>query len=225
MTDSALIQIKGIKEGLLISFGNSDWNILHQALFEQIEKQNNFFNGARIAIDVQDLSFKSRDLGKLRDKLSDLNVSLWAVLSTNETTINSSQLLGLATALSKPIKHREPTPERTEDEHLAYWVQKTLRSGTRIEYSGNVFIFGDVNSGAEVIAGGSVVVWGRVRGVVHAGTNGDKNAVICALDMSPTQIRICGEIAVSPPKKDKPYPEIVKIIDGHLTAEPWVQSK
>lgn len=225
MTDSALIQIKGIKEGLLITFGKADWNILYQALFEQIEKQNNFFNGARIALDVQDIAFKSRDLGKLRDKLSELNVILWAVISTNQITVNSAQLLGLATTLTKAVRQKEPFSERQADEHMALWVHKTIRSGTRIEYHGNVIVLGDVNPGAEVIAGGSVVIWGRLRGVVHAGSKGDPSAVICALDMSPTQLRISGEIATSPPKKDKPVPEVVKMINGQLTAEPWIQSK
>jgi septum site-determining protein MinC len=57
---------------------------------------------------------------------------------------------------------------------------------------------GDVNPGAEIIAGGSVVVWGRLRGLVHAGAMGDDTAVICALDLNPTQLRIADQIAIPP---------------------------
>jgi septum site-determining protein MinC len=107
------------------------------------------------------------------------------------------------------------------DDETALWVSKTLRSGTRIEFASHIVILGDVNPGAEVIAGGSVIVWGRVRGVVHAGAQGNQQAVVGALDLSPTQLRIAGEIAVAPERRSKPQPEIVRLKNGRLQAEPW----
>ncbi|MBU4224603.1 MAG: septum site-determining protein MinC, partial [Chloroflexi bacterium] len=80
---------------------------------------------------------------------------------------------------------------------------------------------GDVNPGAEIVASGSILVWGRLRGVVHAGAQGDVNAVVCALELTPTQLRIAGEIAVSPKRKGKVQPEIARLKDGILVAEPW----
>jgi septum site-determining protein MinC len=106
-------------------------------------------------------------------------------------------------------------------EDAAKWVKGPLRSGVRIAYNGNVVVLGDVNSGAEIVAGGSIIVWGRLRGVVHAGAQGDETAVICALELSPTQLRIAGEIAVSPKKQSKSQPEVARLQDGHLTADPW----
>jgi septum site-determining protein MinC len=88
-------------------------------------------------------------------------------------------------------------------------------------FEGNVIVVGDVNAGAEIIAGGSVIVWGRLRGVVHAGAHGDEKAVVCALEMAPTQLRIAGEIAVSPKKQGKIQPEFACLKDGQLVAEPW----
>jgi septum site-determining protein MinC len=67
-------------------------------------------------------------------------------------------------------------------------------------------------------------VWGRLRGVVHAGAQGNRDAVVCALDLSPTQLRIANEIAISPSRGEKPQPEIVRLKDGHLQAEPWISS-
>jgi septum site-determining protein MinC len=105
------------------------------------------------------------------------------------------------------------------------WIQRTVRSGTRIEYAGNVVVLGDVNPGAEIIAGGSVVVWGRLRGVVHAGAEGDRSALVCALDLSPTQLRIADEVATAPGRDTKAYPEQVLLKDGRLVAEPWQPEK
>src|SRR6476661_4379615 len=42
----------------------------------------------------------------------------------------------------------------------ALFVRRTLRSGMRIHHDGDVCILGDVNAGAEIVAGGDVVVWG-----------------------------------------------------------------
>lgn len=222
MAESSLVQIKGIKEGLLVTFGEADWNVLSQSLYSQVEKQQAFFKGARFVVDVGDRSLKSREVGTLRDKLADLGVNLDTVLSTSAVTVNSAQLLGLATQLPVPVK-RYPKSEAAADlASHALWIDKTLRSGARIEHAGNVVILGDVNSGAEVIAGGSIMVWGRVRGFVHAGKEGDNAVAICALDLHPTQLRIGELIAVYPPKtKDTAKPEMVKIVDGQLVAEPW----
>jgi septum site-determining protein MinC len=106
-------------------------------------------------------------------------------------------------------------------EDAAKWVKGPLRSGGRVLFEGNILVMGDVNPGAEIVAGGSVVVWGRLRGVVHAGAQGDETAVVCALELAPTQLRIAGEIAVSPKKQGKSQPEVVCLKDGQLVAEPW----
>ncbi len=73
-----------------------------------------------------------------------------------------------------------------------------------------------------IIAGGSVIVWGRLRGLVHAGAGGDETAIVCALDLAPTQLRIAGYISVSPPdKRRKPLPEMASIRQGRIVAEAW----
>ncbi|MBC7106160.1 MAG: septum site-determining protein MinC, partial [Firmicutes bacterium] len=71
-------------------------------------------------------------------------------------------------------------------------VRRTLRSGQRLCYNGNVVILGDVNPGAEVVAAGNVIVMGVLRGVVHAGANGNEEAVVLAFRLRPTQLRIAG---------------------------------
>lgn len=229
MAESSLIQIKGIRDGLLVSLGDAGWPVVQRALLERIEAQPDFFRGARLALDVGAQVLKSPELTALRDQLSERGITLWAVVSTSPVTENTAQLLGLATRLFKPTPQREqarpaagsfPVAKGIDDE-TALWVNKTLRSGMRIEFAGHVVVFGDVNPGAEIIAGGSVIIWGRLRGFVHAGAQGDRNAVVCALDLSPTQLRVADEIAVAPKRSGKPQPEVVRLKDGRLQAEPW----
>ena len=222
MTESTLVQIKGMRDGLLVSLGDAGWPIVQQALIERIELQPAFFEGARLTLDVGNQALKSAELSSLRDKLSEHGIMLWAVLSLSPITENTAQILGLATRISRPRPTETHAPKKGDDES-ALWVNRTVRSGTRIEHEGHIVILGDVNPGAEIIAEGSIIVWGRIRGVVHAGAKGDQNAVVCALDLSPTQLRIAEQIAVSPERRGKSMPEIVRIKDGQLQAETWIQ--
>lgn len=128
-----------------------------------------------------------------------------------------------------------PAPESLEPEDLTssenppsekskvLVIQRTVRSGQSIRHSGMVVIIGDVNPGAEVIAEGDVLVWGRLRGVVHAGASGNENAIVSALFLSPTQLRIGRYIARSPEEKQKyAWPaEIAHVRDGQIIVEPW----
>lgn len=65
-----------------------------------------------------------------------------------------------------------------------------LRSGQKIEFEGSLVILGDVNGGAEVVAGENIVVLGHLRGLAHAGAKGNKQAIICAASIDAPQIRI-----------------------------------
>lgn len=219
---TSIVQIKGIRDGLLATFSDAPWEDQRIALLSQIDERPSFFQGARLAMDVGPQILKVNDLVDLRDHLSERNVVLWAVVSDSPTTEQTSQLLGLATRISKPRPEEQRQFADTITEDTALFVNKTVRSGTRIEFPGHILIVGDVNPGAEIIAEGNVIVWGRVRGLIHAGAKGDRSAFICALDLSANQLRIADEVSATlKPQKD-PQPEIASInSEGHLQAELW----
>lgn len=66
----------------------------------------------------------------------------------------------------------------------------SLRSGQRLEVEGSLVVIGDVNSGAEVIAGDNIVIVGTLRGLAHAGAKGNKEAIIATSTLDAVQIRI-----------------------------------
>lgn len=66
----------------------------------------------------------------------------------------------------------------------------SLRSGQRLEFEGSLVIIGDVNAGAEVIAGENIIILGELRGLAHAGAKGNKDAIIEAVSIEATQLRI-----------------------------------
>ncbi len=216
------VRIKGVRDGLLVTFGEGEWPDLQDALFHHIEERENFFGGAKVALDVGNHILHAAEMGSLRDRLSDKGVTLWAVLSNSPTTEATAQVLGLATRLSTPKPDRVVRPiDANLPGEAAVLVQRTLRSGFRVAYQGHVMVIGDVNPGAEIIASGSVVVWGRLRGSVHAGAEGNNQALVCALDMNPTQLRIAEVIAAPSKRKNKPQPEVAKVKDGRVEVEPW----
>jgi septum site-determining protein MinC len=114
---------------------------------------------------------------------------------------------------------RPPAEKTTEGG--AMWIGRTLRSGTRVEFAGNVIVVGDVNPGAEVVAEGNVIVWGRVRGLVHAGAGGDASAFVCGLDLSAAQIRVGGVAAVPSERSGEVRPVKYFLEDGIIKSESW----
>jgi septum site-determining protein MinC len=217
------IHIKGLRDGLLVSLDDAPWEQQRTALLAQVDGQPAFFQGARLALDVASQVLHVNELVDLRDQLSERGIALWAVISESPTTERTAQLLGLATRISKP-RPEEGRKFAVEDlgEETALFLHRTLRSGTRIEFAGHVVVMGDVNPGAEIVAGGNVMVWGRLRGMVHAGARGNRDAVICALDLSPMQLRIADEVSAALKAQQHPRPEVVRINkDGKLQAELW----
>jgi len=218
-------QIKGINDGLLVTLGEGEWPILREHLLRNIEERSAFFQGARVALDVGNHTLKAAELGALRDKLGDYGISLTAVLSSSPTTEKTALMLGIATTIqstkrvtptAKPVE--EPVPVIGE---MAVFVQKTMRSGARVQNTGTVVVLGDVNPGAEIIAGGNIIIWGRMRGTAQAGCDGNEKAIVCALEMAPMGIRIAGSSLEVKPTKGKPVPEVASLVSGVVIIQPW----
>ncbi len=216
------LMVKGIQNGLLITLPTGEWSNVTNLLLSTVAAQDDFFRGARLAIQVDDRPLGAAELGSLRSALAEHEVTLWAIISTSEATQSAAADLGLSRDLEARRSEDDDIPVDTQlPGEEAVLLQRTLRSGHSVRHPGHVIVIGDVNPGAEIIAGGHVVVWGRLRGVVHAGAAGDENAMVCALDLAPTQLRIAGHITVSPSRRGNPKPERAFIRDDQLVAEPW----
>jgi len=219
---TSLIQIKGLRDGLLVSLSDAPWEELSRALLAQIDGQPAFFQGARLALDVGSQELKVNEMVELRDRLSERNLSLWAVISESATTEKTAQLLGLATRVSKPRpEEQHEIYPRDINEETALFVNKTIRSGTRIEFPGNVVVLGDVNPGAEIVAEGNVIIWGRLRGSVHAGSAGDENAAVCALEFLPMRLQVAELVLTARNRKATGKAEMAIVRNQKIIIETW----
>lgn len=230
-TDS--ISIKGIRDGLTVTLGEGPLPVLRQALAEKLVEQGRFFRGGRVALIVGDRVLNTNELEELGELFSLQGMELWAILSDHPQTQMAAQDLKLGTRIpgsgaelagsqQRAALTPPPSPMPLEGEG-GLLIRGALRSGRVVENAGHVVVIGDVNPGAEIIAGGDVVVWGKLRGLVHAGAYGDRQAVVCALEMIPTQLRIADLITVSPgdPRDMEPIPEMASIKNGRIVAESW----
>lgn len=228
------VTIKGIRDGLLVTLSTiPTYPDLREALVQELEKKQGFLRGSRVAMEVGGRVLTHNQLTQLQELFAQRGMALWAVLSNREGTRDVARDLGLATRLpgsSMDLQGNgrpEPVVESGRPQPIslakALLLKETLRSGRAIYHEGDVIVVGDVNAGAEVVADGDIVVWGKVRGLVHAGAMGDRTAVVHALDLAPTQLRIADQIAITPPasKRRVPVPETAVIRDEQIVAEAW----
>ena len=124
-------------------------------------------------------------------------------IDTKITFGEASEVLGLH-AIKRTFESSVETSETK-------FIRGNLRSGQREEFSGSIAILGDLNYGAEVIAGENIIVTGKIRGLAHAGANGNKKAIISANSIEPTQVRI-SNILKEIPENDYKLPFIY--LDG-----------
>jgi septum site-determining protein MinC len=229
------ITVKGIREGLLTTLpSDKDWLSLMDDLSGYIDERGAFFKGARLVLDLNGRAVSSDDIQQLQALLAERDVDLLVVLSDNEVTRTATEALNIYTELSQipdvvvrasELDDDDDLPEPMDSEEygtVGVLVKRTLRNGRTVRSRGHVVVIGDVNHGAEIVATGDVIVWGKLRGVVHAGSEGDESAVVCALDLAPMQLRIASLISIPPQEKRRnPRPEMAQVKDGQIEAVPW----
>ncbi len=229
------INIKGIREGLLIVVDDAlPYDEMRDLLEAELAEKEAFLQGSQITLQVGSRPLRASQLLQIQKQFIRHDLKLRAILSDEAATRAAARDMGFATRLAGShtdldgnwiaASAPETAAPHPDNDNLpgGLVLKETLRSGRRVFHEGDVVVIGDVNPGAELIAGGDVIVWGRLRGLVHAGALGDETAVICALDLNPTQLRIAGQIAIAPKEKEKnPQPETAVIRDGQIVAEQW----
>ena len=217
-------EIKGTSEGLLITINASDWKEGQKILFAEIGNQADFLSGAEVFIDVKTQVINALAMGKLIEQLDDKGLKLLGVLSDSYKTERSALSYGLRTTIEKrraTTNFQPQTQLRSAEKQKTVFLRQTLRSGAIVEATGDVTVLGDVNPGATIISAGNIVVWGKIRGNVHAGSEGNQEMVICALEFNSEQIRIAGKLIELPKKRKKIQPEMASIIDNKTVLQNW----
>ena len=242
-SDTSLVAIRGTKHGLTITLQEGPVRETLVELNERLSRTASFFRGAQLTLIVENSQVGPAQLEEINRMLTPHEITLRRIATDNTALASAGGSLGLqvsgtdapgeimpepppraaASAPMAPATAAEPdTVESSESYPAIVVVRRTLRSGASIRHEGHIIVVGDVNPGAELIAAGDVIVWGKLRGLVHAGALGDSNAIVCALRFEPTQLRIGNSIARMPEgRKRKSAPEIAVIRDGKIEVVEW----
>ena len=240
------VNIKGTRNGLLVTLGEGELVSLLAELEERLSGTASFFKGGWVALAVGRRELSIEEIGHIKALLAQNEVILGTVISEAPVTRAAARHLGLQT---KRVPRPEPWPEwraaggfvepfdypfdlaqgrakgglSRGDFSEGVLIRCTLRSGQVIRHPGHVVVIGDVNPGAEVVAAGAIVIWGRLRGTVHAGATGDDQTIVCALDLAPTQLRIGQHIARPPAgtRKRRTIPEVASVEGGKIIVKAW----
>ncbi|NJK29435.1 MAG: septum site-determining protein MinC [Acaryochloris sp. RU_4_1] len=201
-----------------------DWPDLLQELQKQLDAGQRFWPpNTHVDLVTGDRLLDHRQLQMIVNALSTVKLHLTrlhtqrrqtavAAATSGYSVEQQSQILPMA---QSTIAQFALDAEQKEAEPL--YIQTTLRSGAEVRHPGSVIIIGDLNPGSSVVADGDIVVWGRLRGVAHAGASGNDKSRIMALQMEPTQLRI-GEWVARAPEADPDqfYPEVAYVAAGGI---------
>lgn len=181
---------------------NSEIHDIVEELENKLPKLKNFYQESTIPIRITGKILEEDEQEIIKDLIED---SLGIEVSFDTV----SDLLGLH-AIKKTFQ------TDTEISETKY-IQNSLRSGMKEEFRGSIVILGDVNAGAEIIAGGNIAILGTLRGLAHAGANGNMKAIISANSIDITQIRIANLVREVEEKVER-FP-VCKIKNNTITIE------
>ncbi|MCS6925213.1 MAG: septum site-determining protein MinC [Candidatus Binatia bacterium] len=220
-----LFTIKGLKGGPTFLFNDkAPFAEVIKAVEEELARANGFFRDSPAI-----LAFGSRVLNKeewraLKEILHREGLLLRYAVATEPTSRELLYKEGLpvrdSLAAAQETKKGPPTIKGSN----ALYLRRNLRSGQKEVFEGNVVLVGDVNQGAEILAGGDAIVFGTLRGVVHAGYPDNREAVVIALNLVPLQLRIgpfIGRADEGQNHRRPPQPEIARVKDERIVIEPY----
>jgi septum site-determining protein MinC len=220
---NSIVALRAYRDGLhLIIRPHLSITEIEAAIQQEMSRMNRPLIGASVQIDLKCPTLKEEEIEYLRSKLQDTyNLTVRSIESLDEQAappIAAAPTTHAISQIADVQNSRDSEPSRV--------VPYTIRSGQTEDFpQGSLIIYGDVNSGGEVRAGGDIVILGALRGNAHAGMNGRLSAVIIAMELVPLQLQI-GNCVNRRPIGQKPRgnPEIARIgVEDVIIVEKFVK--
>ncbi|MEN8906479.1 MAG: septum site-determining protein MinC [Clostridiales bacterium] len=218
---NGVVTLRTTINGLIINMKNDcEFDSIVESLVKKVDSAGRFFNGASLNV-----KYKGRELTKfeedtihklLLDKTG-ADIKCFTKYSEKEKEMKGKDKLKMKKFFFKDI-----------EEGITKFYRGTIRSGQLIDFDGNVVIIGDINPGGEIVATGNIIVLGILRGIVHAGADGNKEAYVISLKLDPVQLRIADIITRAPDSKvslENTLPEIAYVKDDTIYIETFLSSR
>jgi len=230
------IAIKGTRNGLLLTLEpETPFGELLNALAERLAEAPSFFRGAALSVDMTQRRLRVSERTQLEALLAHYQMSITPWLPEMPPRTPAQPAITRDLAVPEPLRFEaaalvtstgdQATRDLRESDDTLF-LRRTVRSGQAIHHPSNVVVLGDVNAGAEIVAGKDIIVWGVLRGMVHAGYPDNEEAMVCSLALAPVQLRIA-HLLSRPPEgiEVQPRPEVATIRNGQIVVESWVNGR
>ncbi|WP_088808905.1 MULTISPECIES: septum site-determining protein MinC [Listeria] len=168
------VQMKGTKEGIQIFLSDTaSINELEAELISLLKEQKTApYSGEKLSVQVQ--------IGnRLFSEEEEARIAKIIVQ-------NSQMKIG---AFYSNVMTKADAKKWKEADQI-YSLATIIRSGQVIQVTGDVLLIGDINPGGQIRSTGNIFVLGQIKGIVHAGFEGDKDSVIAGKFLYPSQVRI-----------------------------------
>ncbi|WIV10601.1 septum site-determining protein MinC [Proteiniborus sp. MB09-C3] len=206
----SLVTFKGNQDGIYIFVKEGSFQKIKEQLESNLKKAGSFFKGAKV------ISIKGKELSiDEKEELKGIII--------NKFGIDVDEI--------RDVVDEEENSELTQiqffegiEEGYTKFVRATIRSGQTVESEGNLVVIGDVNPGGIVMAKGNIVILGALRGIAHAGCDGNIEAIVVAFYLHPTQLRISDIIARRPDEEMEfsKWPEIARVEEDAVLIETYL---
>lgn len=244
-----------IGRGTQITFSVNDLSPIQTVLTDlelYLDQNSSWFLEGSITVNVGKRMFYADELRQIKTIISNksgLTVSRFTATSTQvgldpQTTKDPAEL-ELINLQFQPEPDESPLPVEESDVELlehqlndgagvvpakgveSLLIKTPCRSGELINYPGNVIVMADVNPGAQIYAGGDILVYGRLRGFCHAGSPANQDAVITALSLETNLLSIASTNGTSvedhsKPNLSRPTPKIAFLKRGSVFVAPYI---
>jgi septum site-determining protein MinC len=151
-----------------------------------LERSKSFFTGHAVALDLSAVQLSPHGIAHLVASLEERNIRVLGIEG-----VEPSEVAGLPPILrggrgTQDLDLREPEPApaaeaapRGREQPASLLIEDPVRSGQSVAFvEGDITVLGSVASGAEIIAGGSIHIYGTLRGQAMAGVTGNRRARI-----------------------------------------------
>ena len=197
---SDTVVIKGTKSGIILVLdASTEYDVLKQDVAAKFKASAAFLGEAQKAVTFQGKALTDEQKMEIIKIIEEnCKLSIVCIMENDEK-------------LEQAFKNSIERQMIQQDYSTGQFFKGNLRSGQVLDVETSIIIIGDVKAGAKVISKGNVIILGSLKGNVYAGSSGNQNAFVVALDMDPMQIRIADTIARSPDKPKKRQPKETKI--------------
>ena len=173
-----------------------------------------FFFGKPVVLDLSAVDLSQSAIAHLIKSLEQRNIRILGIEGVNAAQLTTSMPPLLTGGRDRLAEQNESRKTEAKPKPNSLLLDSPVRSGQSIFSEGDVTVLGSVASGAEIVAGGSIHVYGALRGRAMAGSNGNTTARIFCQKIEAELLAING------------YYQTAEEIDGalrHRPAQAWLE--